>query len=152
RLPRQLHVILATRSEPPLPLGRLRVDGELVELRSDDLRFSLEETATFLTRVQGLPLSAEDVSMLNRRTEGWIAGLQIAALAMRGRSDLTNFIAAFKGNHRFVADYLTSEVLDRLPPHLQRFVLQTAILDRMCGPLCDALVERQKAKGKRQND
>jgi LuxR family maltose regulon positive regulatory protein len=140
RLPRQVHLVIATRSSPPLPLGRLRVCGELAELQADDLRFRAEETALFLLQMHGLPLSPENVDALQERTEGWIAGLQIAALAMRGHSDLAGFINGFKGNHRFVAEYLTSEVLDRLPPCLQRFIEQTAVLNPICASLCDAVL------------
>ncbi len=139
-LPPQLHLILTTRADPPLPLTRLRARGQLTELRAADLRFTAEETAAFLTELMGLPLSADDVEALEARTEGWIAGLQFAALAMRDRSDLAGFIRAFSGSHRFVVDYLAEEVLARQPPHLQTFLTQTAILDRMCGPLCDAVL------------
>jgi len=139
-LPPLLHLVITTRADPPLPLTRLRARGQLTELRAADLRFTAEETAAFLTELMGLPLSADDVRALDARTEGWIAGLQFAALAMRDRSDLASFIRAFTGSHRFVVDYLAEEVLARQPPHLQRFLTQTAILDRMCGPLCDAIL------------
>jgi len=139
-LPPQLHLVLTTRADPPLPLTRLRARGQLTELRAADLRFTADETAAFLTELMGLPLSADDVAALEARTEGWIAGLQFAALAMRDRSDLAGFIRAFTGSHRFVVDYLAEEVLARQPPHLQTFLTQTAILDRMCGPLCDAVL------------
>jgi LuxR family maltose regulon positive regulatory protein len=139
-LPPQLHLLITTRVDPPLPLTRLRARGELMELRAADLRFTPDEAAAFLTEVMGLPLAAEQIAALEARTEGWIAGLQFAALAMRDRTDLTEFIAAFTGSNRFVMDYLTDEVLDRLPAHLQTFVLQTSILDRLCGPLCDSVL------------
>jgi LuxR family maltose regulon positive regulatory protein len=139
-LPPHLHVVLATREDPPLPFPRWRASGALTELRAADLRFTREETALFLSEVMKLPLSAADVIALDSRTEGWIAGLQMAALAMRDQSDLPGFIRAFSGSNRFVVDYLVAEVLGRLPSHLQAFVLQTAILDRMCGPLCDAVL------------
>src|SRR6266545_2082939 len=139
-LPPQLHLILTTRADPPLPLTRLRARGQLTELRAADLRFTAEETAAFLTELMSLPLSADDVAALEAPTEGWLAGLQFAALAMRDRSDLAGFIRAFSGSHRFVVDYLAEEVLARQPPHLQTFLTQTAILDRMCGPLCDAVL------------
>ena len=139
-LPPQLHLILTTRADPPLPLTRLRVRGQLTELREADLRFTAYEAAAFLTELMGLPLSADDVAALEARTEGWIAGLQLAALAMRDHSDLAGFIRAFTGSHRFVVDYLAEEVIDRLPWHLQTFVLQTSVLERLCGPLCDALL------------
>jgi LuxR family maltose regulon positive regulatory protein len=139
-LPPMLHLILTTRADPPLPLTRLRAQGNLTELRAADLRFTADETAAFLTELMGLPLSADDVAALDARTEGWIAGLQFAALAMRDRTDLAGFVQAFRGSNRFVVDYLAEEVLTRQPPHLQTFLLQTAILDRMCGPLCDAVM------------
>jgi LuxR family maltose regulon positive regulatory protein len=139
-LPPLLHLVIITRVDPPLPLTRLRARGQLTELRAADLRFTAEETGIFLTELMDLPLSANDVAALEQRTEGWIAGLQLAALAMRDRSDLPGFIHAFAGSNRFVMDYLAEEVIDRLPHHLQIFVLQTSILDRMCGPLCDAVL------------
>jgi len=139
-LPPHLHVVLATREDPPLPFARWRASGALTELRAVDLRFTLEETALFFSEMMKLPLSTDDVIALDSRTEGWVAGLQMAALAMRDQSDLPGFIRTFSGSNRFVVDYLVAEVLDRLPSHLQAFVLQTAILDRMCGPLCDAVL------------
>jgi LuxR family maltose regulon positive regulatory protein len=126
-LPPQLHLLIATRSDPPLPLSRLRARGELTELRAADLRFTPDEAAAFLTAVMGLPLAADQIAALERHTEGWIADLQFAALAMRDRSDLAGFIAAFTGSNRFVMDYLADEVVDRLPPHLQTFVMETSI-------------------------
>ena len=139
-LPPYLHLIISTRVDPPLPLTRLRAQGDLTELRAADLCFTAEEAAAFLTNVMGLPLTSDQVAALEARTEGWIAGLQLAALAMRDRSDRAGFIAAFTGSNRFVMDYLADQVLDRLPAHLQTFVLQTSILDRLCGPLCDAML------------
>lgn len=144
-LPPHLHLVIATREDPPLPLARLRARGQLTELRAADLRFAAEEAGTFLRTVMALPLSGADVAALEEHTEGWIAGLHLAALAMRNRSDLASFITAFTGTNRFVLDYLTSEVLDRLPPHLRTFVLQTSILDRLCGPLCEAVVGDQES-------
>jgi LuxR family transcriptional regulator, maltose regulon positive regulatory protein len=139
-LPPQLHLVIATRADPPLPLARLRAGRQLNELRAADLRFSAEEAASFLTEVMGLPLSEADIAMLEARTEGWIAGLQLAALAMRDRSDLASFIASFTGSNRFVMHYLAEEVFARQPSHIQTFLLHTGILDRMCGPLCDAIL------------
>ena len=139
-LPPQLHVVIVTRVDPPLPLSRLRAHGLLTEVRAADLRFTTEEAAAFLTEVMRLPLSPADVLALEERTEGWIAGLQFAALAMRDRSDLQSFVDAFTGSHRYILDYLVEEVLMRQPPHLQTFLLQTSILDRLCGPLCDSVV------------
>lgn len=141
-LPPQLHLIIASRADPPLPLPRLRARGQLTELRAHDLRFTAEEAATFLREVMGLPLSGADVAALEARTEGWIAGLQLAALSLRGRPDAQQaaFIEAFTGSNRFVVDYLGDEVLARQPPHLQTFLLQTSILERLSGPLCDAVM------------
>jgi LuxR family transcriptional regulator, maltose regulon positive regulatory protein len=140
-LPAQMHLVIASRSDPPLPLSRLRGRGELAELRTVDLRFTPDEAAVFLNRVMGLDLSAEDVSALEARTEGWIVGLQMAALSMQGRDRerIAAFIAAFTGSHRYVLDYLTDEVLQQQTESVQSFLLQTAILDRLSGPLCDAL-------------
>jgi LuxR family maltose regulon positive regulatory protein len=139
-LPPRLHLVITTRADPPLPLARLRARGYLTELRAADLRFTPDEATTFLTEVMGLGLTPGEVATLEARTEGWIAGLQLAALAMRDRVDYAGFIAAFTGSNRFVVDYLAAEVLDRMPAHLQRFVLQSSILDRLCGPLCDTVL------------
>jgi LuxR family maltose regulon positive regulatory protein len=139
-LPPHLRLIMLTRADPPLPLTRLRARGELTELRAADLRFTAEEATAFLTTMMGLPLSSEEVAALEARTEGWVAGLQLAALAMQNRPDHAGFVAAFTGSNRFVVDYLVEEVLDRLPAHLLTFVMETSILDRLCGPLCDALL------------
>jgi LuxR family maltose regulon positive regulatory protein len=138
-LPPQMHLIITTRADPPLPLSRLRGREHLIELRSEDLRFTPAEAMAFFNQVMGLGLSPGDVAALEAHTEGWIAGLQLAALSMRGRDDLPEFIAAFTGSHRFILDYLTDEVLERRPKGTQNFLLQTSILDRLCGPLCDAL-------------
>jgi len=141
RLPPSLRVVLASRADPPLPLARWRARNELVELRAADLRFSTEEAAAFLTEVMGLGLEPAEVAALEARTEGWIAGLHLAGLAMRDRSDLPGFVATFTGSNRFVVDFLAEEVFRRQPPQLQSFLLQTSILERMCGPLCDEVVE-----------
>jgi len=139
-LPPPLHLLLATRADPPLPLSRLRACRQLTELRAADLRFRVEEATNFLTEVMGLALSEADIAALEARTEGWIAGLQLAALAMRDRSDLACFISSFTGSNRFVMHYLAEEVFGRQPSHIQTFLLHTAILERMCGPLCDAIL------------
>jgi LuxR family maltose regulon positive regulatory protein len=139
-LPPRLHLIIATRTDPPLPLTRLRARGQLTELRAVDLRFTPEEAAAFLLEARGIALAGDQIAALDAHTEGWIAGLQLAALAMRDHSDVDHFITAFTGSNRFVVDYLADEVVDRLPAHLRSFLLQTAILDRMCGPLCDAVL------------
>ncbi|MDY7077952.1 MAG: LuxR C-terminal-related transcriptional regulator, partial [Chloroflexota bacterium] len=138
-LPPQVHLVIASRDDPPLPLARLRARGQLTELRATDLRFTSSEAAEFLNQVMGLALSAEDIAALERRTEGWITGLQLAAISMRGRKDVTGFIQSFTGSHHFVLDYLVEEVLEQQSQSVQAFLLQTAILDRLTGSLCDAL-------------
>jgi LuxR family transcriptional regulator, maltose regulon positive regulatory protein len=145
-LPPQMHLVVATRSDPPLPLARLRGRGELTELRAADLRFAPDEAAAFLNEVMGLGLSAADVEALERRTEGWIAGLQLAALSMQGRADVPQFVRAFAGDDRYVVDYLVEEVLRRQPHHIRSFLLQTSILDRLSGPLCDAVTGREDSQ------
>ena len=142
-LPPQLHLVIATREDPSLPLARLRARGQLTELRAADLRFTPDEAAEFLNQVMGLNLAAEDVVMLETRTEGWIAGLQLAALSMQGRTDAAAFIRTFTGSHRFVLDYLVEEVLLRQPERVRSFLLQTSILDRLSGPLCDAVTVQE---------
>lgn len=142
-LPARLHLVIATRADPPLPLARLRARGQLVEIRSADLRFTREEAASFLAQRVGLELSPDDIAALDARTEGWIAGLQLAALSLQDRQDVSSFLQAFTGTHRFVVDYLTHEVLTCQPPKVQRFLLQTAILDRLCAPLCEAVTGEQ---------
>jgi LuxR family maltose regulon positive regulatory protein len=138
-LPPQLHLAMATRADPPLPLARLRVRGELTELRAADLRFTSEEAAAFLNEVMGLPLSPQEIAALEGRTEGWIAGLQVAALSMQGREDTASFVKSFTGSHRYILDYLVEEVVERQPERVQSFLLQTAVLDRLTAPLCDAV-------------
>ena len=140
-VPPQMHVVIASREDPSLPLARLRARGELTELRAADLRFTLDEAAGFLNQVMGLNLAPEDIAALETRTEGWIAGLQLAALSMQGLEDTASFIESFTGSHYFVLDYLIEEVLDRQPAGIQAFLLRTSILDRMCGPLCDAVLQ-----------
>jgi LuxR family maltose regulon positive regulatory protein len=137
-LPPRIHVVLTTRTDPPLPLARLRAGGLVTELRTADLRFTVEEATTFLTEVMGLPLQEEEICVLEQRTEGWIVGMQLAGLSLSGRSagEVSAFIAAFTGSHRHVVDYLTDEVLARCPEPLQDFLLRTAILDRMNASLC----------------
>ena len=139
-LPPQLHLVIATREDPPLPLAGLRVRGQLMELRAADLRFSATEAAEFLNQVMGLKLSAEDIAALETRTEGWIAGLQLAALSMQRHKDTANFIKSFTGSHHFILDYLVEEVLEQQAKSVQTFLLRTSILERMCGPLCEAVV------------
>ncbi|MFN2186013.1 MAG: LuxR C-terminal-related transcriptional regulator, partial [Anaerolineae bacterium] len=138
-LPPNMHLVIASREDPHLPLARLRARGQLTELRASDLRFTTSEAAEFLNHVMGLDLSAEDIAVLERRTEGWIAGLQLAAISMQGRQDVTGFIQSFAGSHHFVLDYLLEEVLEQQAQSVQSFLLQTAILDRLTGSLCDAV-------------
>ena len=140
--PANLHLVITTREDPLLPIPRLRARGQVLEIRQDDLRFSEVETAEFLRTVMGLDLSPDDVSALERRTEGWIAGLQLAALSMRGRDDLSGFIKAFTGSSRFILDYLIEEVFERQSPDVKDFLLKTSILERLTGPLCDTIAER----------
>src|SRR5579859_2388681 len=139
-LPPHLHLVMATRADPPLPLARLRTRGHLTEIRAADLRFTAEETAVFLTHTLGLHLSGEDIAALEARTEGWIAGLQLAALSMQGRQDIPAFLKAFTGSQRYIIDYLAEEVLARQPEAVQTFLLQTAILERLQGSLCEAVI------------
>lgn len=138
-LPPHVHLVITSREDPALPLPRLRARGQLVELRAADLRFSPAEAAEFLNQVMDLSLSAEEVEALETRTEGWIAGLQLAALSMQGHRDAAGFIQAFAGDNRYILDYLVEEVLQRQPDSVRSFLLQTAILDRMNGPLCEAV-------------
>ena len=138
-LPPRLHVVIASRADPALPLARLRARGELVEIRAAELRFTPDEAAAYLNEMMGLQLTARDVAALEGRTEGWIAALQLAALSMQGRDDVAGFIAGFAGDDRYVVDYLVEEVLQRQPDRVQAFLLQTSILGRLSGPLCDAV-------------
>lgn len=146
-LPSGLHLAIASRSDPPLSLARLRSRGELAELRASDLRFTPDEAADFLNRVMGLSLSPDDIAALESRTEGWIAGLQLAALSMREHDDVSGFIRAFTGSHRFVIDYLVQEVLQRQSEEVRSFLLQTAVLDRLTASLCEALTGEAASRG-----
>ena len=146
-LPPQMHLVIASRSDPPLPLARLRGRGELTDLRASDLRFTPDEAAVFLNEVMGLHLTAGEVEALETRTEGWVAGLQLAALSMQGREDIRGFIRAFAGDDRYIMDYLVEEVLQRQPERVRSFLLQTSILDRLSGPLCDAVTAQEEGKG-----
>jgi LuxR family maltose regulon positive regulatory protein len=141
-LPPQLRLVVASRSDPPLPLARLRAGGQLAELRAADLRFTSQETARLLQGAVGLELSEATVAALAARTEGWVAGLQLAALSLRGHADPAAFVATFTGSHRYVLDYLTEEVLARQPEHVASFLLETSVLERLSGPLCDAVTGR----------
>ena len=151
-LPAKMHLVISTREDPPLPLAKLRARNQLAELRTTDLRFTLDEASDFLNQVMGLKLSSKEIAALETRTEGWIAGLQLAALALQGsprtwsapkepKKDRTGFIEAFTGSHHFIMDYLLEEVLHQQAESVQTFLLHTSILDRMCGPLCDAVLQ-----------
>ncbi|MEH7248838.1 LuxR C-terminal-related transcriptional regulator [Neobacillus niacini] len=144
-LPPQMHLVIATREDPQLPLGRLRARGHLTELRANDLRFTPGEAAMFLNEVIGLDLTTDEITALETRTEGWIAGLQLAALSMHGREDIPAFIRAFAGDNRYIMDYLVEEVLQRVPNYVRTFLLQTSILDRLHGPLCDAVTSQAES-------
>lgn len=139
RLPPRMHVVIASRSTPPLGLARLRARGELREIRADDLRFTADEAGTFFTQVMALDLAGPDLVALERRTEGWIAGLKLAALSMKGRDDPRRFVETFSGENRHVADYLVEEVLQAESDRVRRFLLATSSLDRLSGQLCDAV-------------
>jgi LuxR family maltose regulon positive regulatory protein len=139
--PSNMRLVIVTREDPPLPLPRLRARGQVTEIRQSDLHFTLEECADFLNQVMGLNLSPADIAALERRTEGWIAGLQLAAVSMQGRDDLSGFIQAFTGSSRFVLDYLNEEVFGRQSPEIKDFLLCTSILERLCAPLCDAILK-----------
>ncbi len=141
-VPANAHLVIVTRADPPLPLSRLRARGELVEIRAEDLRFTADEAAEYLDTTMGLELTAGDVAALDARTEGWIAALQLAALSMQGRDDPGRFIASFSGDDRYLVDYLVDEVLARQSDEVRRFLLSTAVLDRLTAPLCDALTGR----------
>ncbi len=145
-LPPQIHLVIATRADPALPLGRLRAGGELAEIRATDLRFTRDEAAAYLNEVMGLDLASGDVAALEGRTEGWIAALQLAALSIQGRDDVAGFIAGFAGDDRDIVDYLVEEVLQRQPEHVRSFLLQTSILGRLSGPLCDAVTGQRGGK------
>ena len=141
-LPQKLHLVLCTRADPPLPLAALRARGQLTELRAGDLRFTREETVEFLNRLMGLDLSVSDIHVLADHTEGWIAGLQMAAVSLQGRRDASVFIKSFTGSNRYILDYLVEEVLSRQPKSIQEFLLKTSILNRLTGPLCEVVSEQ----------
>jgi LuxR family maltose regulon positive regulatory protein len=147
-LPPLMHLVITTREDPNLPLARLRVRGQLTELRTADLRFSPSETAEFLNQVMGLSLTGENIAALEARTEGWVAGLQLAALSMQGHQDVSGFIQAFAGDHRYIVDYLVEEVLKRQPEPIRNFLLQTAILERLNGSLCEAVTGQPGGKAR----
>ncbi|MBK8903961.1 MAG: AAA family ATPase [Anaerolineaceae bacterium] len=141
-LPPLFHLLITTRSDPQLPLSRLRVGGQMVELRANDLRFTLEEVRLYFPQVMGLELSGEETTALEERTEGWIAGLHLVALALQRSADVPKFIATLTGSHRYIMDYLIDEVLQQRPQGTEQFLLQTANLDRVCASLCNAITGR----------
>ena len=132
--PPQLHLVIVTRVDPPLPLARLRARGQLIEVRADELRFTSDEAAAYLNDSVRLQLHDDDVAALESRTEGWIAALQLAALSLQGRTDASAFIAAFAGDDQYIVDYLADEVLSRQPADVRDFLLETSILERLTGP------------------
>lgn len=138
-LPNHIHVIVATRTDPPWPLARFRARNQMIEIRAQEMRFTLEEAAAFFNQTMGLALSVEALASLEERTEGWAAGLQLAALSIQGRADMDAFIQAFTGSNVYIAEYLVDEVLKRQPDEMQAFLLQTSILDRLSGALCEAV-------------
>jgi LuxR family maltose regulon positive regulatory protein len=144
--PANFQLVIITREDPLLPVSRLRARGQIVEIRQEELRFSLEECADFLQRVMGIKLVKEDVAALERRTEGWITGLQLAALSMQGRRDLAGFIRAFTGSSRFILDYLVEEVFTQQPEEVKDFLLKTCLLENLSGPLCDAVTEKANSQ------
>jgi len=146
-MPPQMHLILLSRTDPAVSLSRLRARGQLIDIRADQLQFTADETDVFLNGVMGLSLPTEDVAALRARTEGWIAGLQLAALSMHGSEDVHGFVSAFTGSHYYVMDYLVDEVLKLQPEEIRTFLQHTSILGRMCGPLCDAVVGAGAAEG-----
>ena len=139
-LPSQLHIILTTRTDPPLSLSRLRARDQVLEVRAEQLRCSSEETLAFFTQAMGITLTRKEIQEVEARTEGWMAGLQLLALSMRGRSDPTAILHELVGSHRYILDYLTDEVLRQQPPALQTFLLRTSILERLCSSLCDSVM------------
>ena len=141
-----MHLVIASRADPPLPLARLRARGELVEIRAADLRFTPDEAAAYFNDVMALDLATTELAILAGRTEGWIAALQLAALSMQGRDNVAEFIKGFAGDDRYIVDYLVEEVLQRQPQHVREFLLQTSVLNRLTGPLCDAVTEQDGGK------
>ncbi len=145
-LPAEMHLVIITREDPPLPLARLRARGQIAEIRQGDLKLTEQEAGSFLRQVMQLDLSSEDIAALQRRTEGWVAGLQLAALSMQRSEDVRQFVADFSGSHRYILDYLVEEVFHRQSPAVQEFLLKTSILDRLTAPLCNAVTGRNDAQ------
>jgi LuxR family transcriptional regulator, maltose regulon positive regulatory protein len=150
-LPPQMHLVISTRQDPDLPLARFRLRGQLTELRAADLRFSVAEATKFLNQVMQLHLSEEDITALETRTEGWIAGLQLAALSIQGQKDVPGFVRAFAGDNRYIMEYLVEEVLKRQPESVRRFLLKTSILGDLNGSLCDAVTGQPGGKARLEN-
>lgn len=148
-MPSHMHLVITTREDPALPLARLRARNQLTEIRAADLRFTESEAAEFLNHVMGLHLSAEEIAALDKRTEGWVAGLQLAALSMQGKADTSAFIRSFSGANQFVLDYLLEEVLHKQTEAMQRFLLRTSILNLLSGSLCDALLQDESTSSQR---
>ncbi len=145
-MPPQLHLVIITREDPPLPLPQMRAKGEMIELRAKDMRFTAEESAQFLTQKMNLSLRPKEIVALEQRTEGWVAGLQMAALSLQDLEDTTGFIESFAGDDRYIVDYLIDEVLERQQKHIQEFLMQTAILQRLTAPLCDAVTGKESGR------
>ena len=148
-MPSQLHLVICSREDPNLPLAGLRAQRQLNELRAEDLRFSQREAAEFLKKTMELDIAPDDISALGARTEGWIAGIQLAAISMQGYQDTTQFISSFSGSHHFVMDYLVEEVLKQQPDPIKNFLFSTSILNRLCGPLCEAITLGDKGSGQK---
>ncbi len=142
-IPVQMHLVIITRADPPLPLAHFRGKGEMLEVGADDLRFTLEDATSLLKELKIPELSADDIAALNERTEGWAVGLKMAALSMRGQKDISGFITAFAGSHRYVMDYLMEEVLQKQTAELREFLCKTSVLKRLAAPLCDAVTGRE---------
>lgn len=145
-LPPQVHLVIISRENPPLQLAHLRALDQITELRAIDLRFTDSEASEFLNSIMQLKLTSQDIETLTARTEGWVTGLQLAGISLRGRVDPTQFIKSFSGSHRFVLDYLIEEVLDQQTENFRAFLLKTAILERLTGPLCDALTNQDNGQ------
>lgn len=146
-MPSQMHLIISTRADPHLPLARLRARGQMVEIRANDMRFNQSEIAEFMNQIMELNLYEENIYALEIRTEGWITGLQLAAISMQGNNDISGFIESFTGSNRYIIDYLAEEVLNKLSKNVQEFLLRTSVLDRMCGPLCDEIFPNNDVLG-----
>jgi len=147
-LPPQAHLIIITRSDPPWPLARWRVKGDIAEFRAGDLSFTAEETAAFIRDITGKTLVESDLATLESRTEGWIAGIKMAVLSLQGKKDISGYIKAFSGTNRYILDYLAEEVLDQQPPDIKQFLIETSILENLSGPLCDTITERSDSQNK----